>query len=1244
MTEAQQPRKRGRGLRGAIALIVVVCVAVAAWQVAERIIDVDRYRPAVAALLEHSIGLPASIDALDLDLLPSPRVVAHGVVVGEGDFRASAPRVLAVIRPKALLNRQVEVAAVTVSGLSITTPKDPDRLVERFEGLAFSAPSAGATMGLTLNVGLVRARGAKLFLDESQEPLLVFDAEARDVLSGSIPVRVSARPTALGADARLECSLTVEPSAGPSVRGTVELQGVDVRALLDRPWVPAARADLTASVDGSNLDRIAAEVAGAVEVADVASLTGTFRADAWWDSGSVIVNNIAWKSPGMTLKGDLTRKPDGLLACRIAEAEARGDAAGMIATLLPQDPVRLAAQDDARIGLRDALVGTTEDGQWRFPGGEATFSGFDARLADGTPMLTGIRGEAAVEEGVVRLGRFEAEGVSMSGTLTPDLETGQVAVDLAGTAAIPSALTNVFVRSDALEDLGGVLTFRRIAGTFGKGGGIPADLALDGTVEEGQARIALPGVSEAVAVSDITGNVTYEAGVIGLSDLRGDGFSIAQATVQPDWEQNEFAIELRGSAQLEHPQWAALIPKGVVGDLGGAVDVDRLVGTFVPGKGVPADLVVEGSVKEAQASVTTSVFSDRLTSGSGRFAARPDAVELECRAESAKLGLVECAGTYTFASRMWHGSVSCDAARAGAALLTAEEHKRLAGPALDAFGASAFDVDLGFSTPPVERATIKAVRRGAPKLEVFAELLRRDAGWGLGAAEATAEVPLGVVGGVLPPTLKAEGVATVGLERSAGQPTFLVQADLAACSIALGPYLRKRAGDPLSVQVDGRVTEAGWKPSAATIAYAGMTLPLLIEGDRLIADHLDVDVRRVTGLLPDGAAAQGRLRGHVATNPTTLGLEFDQVAFALSPELAVDAITGDLAYADGQWTCRDLALRGANSDFHVTGALLGGQWRGRLTGKQVDLNALRAMTAAIPAAPTPEESAPAGFTPPEGLAGELDVDVGTLFFRRGRLDRVQAHVSADREAIRVRDLRCRPYTGAATGRIELTGLWPPPGGRMRLDLELDGVDARIIDEVLFAEPRGFHGTLSGRAQFDVPLGDAQQTLAGATGQAVFAAEKGSFGRLGFATKLLTVLRATEVFRLRAPALKDEGLSYDTCHGSLSMEKGFMTLEGVTLARPSYTMEAAGTIDFPHDVSNVDVNVSFLEGMRGIMQHIPVLGDATSKLTGLMLTVRGSPYDPVVRGQRIQRVEEKGKQAEDATVGVIQDVIEGLLNR
>jgi len=1243
MTQTQQPKKRRRGLRGASALIVVVCVCAVAWQVAERIIDVDRYRPAVAAMIEHSIGLPTNIDALDLDLLPSPRVLAYGVVVGEGDFRASAPRVLAVIRPKALLNRQVDVATVTVSGLSVTAPRDTGTLVERFEGLAFSAPSAGATMGLAVSVGLVRAHRAKLFLDDSKEPLLIFDVEARDVLSGSIPVHASASPMVLGKDARLECQLSVQPSAGPSVHGTVELQGVDVRALLDRPWVPAARAELTATIDGSNLDRIAAEVTGALEVADMASLDGTFTADAWWDSGSVIVNNIAWESPGMTLAGDLTRKPDAVLACRIAAAEARGDAVGLIATLLPGDALRVAAQEGAQVELRDALVGTTEGGQWRFPSGEATFSGFDARLGDGTTILAGIRGDAAVDEGVVRLRRFEAEGVSVSGTLTPDLASGQVAVDLAGTAALHMGLAKVFARSDAVEDLGGSVTFRRITGTFAKDAAIPADLAVDGTVKEGHAKVALPGVSEAVAVSDINGNVSYEAGLIAVSEVRGDGFSIAQATLQPDWEHSEFAVELRGSAQLDHPQWAVLIPSGVVGDLGGSVDVDRLAGTFVPGEGLPGDLVVEGSVREVQASLTTSAFPERLTSGSGRFAVSPGEVEVEGQGECAKLGRLECAGTYTLTSRVWHGSVSCDAARAGAALLTRAEHKRLAEPALEALGVSTFDVDLGFSTP-VERATVKAVRRGAPKLEVFAELVRHDAGWGVGAVEATGELPLSVVESVMPPTFEVEGVATVGFRRGGEDPAFLVQADLGSCSMALGPYLRKRAGDPMSVQVDGRVTEAGWRPNAASLAYGGITLPLLIKGDRISVENLDVDLRRLTGLLPDGTAAQGRLRGHVATNPTTLEFEFDQVAFAFSPELAVDAITGDLAYGEGQWTCRDLAVRGANSDFHVTGALLGGQWQGRLTGKQVDLNALGAMTAAIPAAPAPEASAPGGFTPPEGLAGELDMDVGTLFFRRGRLDRFQAHVSADHEAIRVRDLRCRPYTGTATGSIELTGLWPPPGGRMQLDIELEGVEARIMDELVFTEPRSFRGTVSGRAQFDVPMGEMKQALAGATGRAVFAAEKGTFGKLGFTTKLLTVLRATEVFSLRAPALKDEGLSYDTCHGVISMDKGLMTLEGVRLARPSYAMEAAGTIDFPRDASNVDVRVTFFEGMRGIMQHVPVLGEAAAKLTGLMLTVRGSPYDPVIRGQRLQQVEEKGKEAEDATVGVIQDVLEGLLNR
>jgi len=1248
MSETGQPKKRRRGRRWAIALAVLACAVAGTWVVAERLINVDRYRPMAAALIEQTVGLPAEIERLDLALLPSPRVVAHGVTVGEGDLRASVQQVGAVIRPKALLKRQVDVATVTLSELTVTAPKEPGQLLERLRELRFATPSAGAStgLGLSLNVALVRARGAKLFLDGATEPVLVFDVEAEDVLSGAIPVRLSAAPKGLGDGAGLECALTVEPSAGPAVRGSVELHDVDLRALLNRPWVPAARADVKATLDGSNLDRIAADVTGAVSFPETASLSGTFTADAWWDSGSVVVNNIAWQAPGMTLTGDVTRKPNGQMACRIGEAVIQGEATALAAAFLPERGVALTTEDAAEIQVHDVLAGTTEDGPWRLASGEAAFSGFGARLSDGTGVFAGLSGDASLEEGVVRLSRFEAEGVSLTGTLTPDFALGQVAVELDGAATVPARLGGLFFQSDAVQELAGTVTISRVSGTFGAAGGLPDDLAVDATVEDGLLRAALSPLGQPLTVSQISGNVGFRDGILSVSGLKGDGFSVAEGTVKPDWAGNRYAVELRGSVQLEHPQVTALLPTGMVEDLRGAVAVDRLSGTFEPGKGLPADLVAEGSLKEIQASLTTSAYADRFTSGAGHFTARPEAIEVDVRAESAKLGPVACAGAYTFASRMWHGSVSCDVARAAAAVLTSPAQQAWAAPALEAYRDAAFDVDLGLSPPPVERVTVKAARRGSPKLDASVEFLLRQGQWGLGAVDATGEIPAGVATALLRPAIQAAGTATVGFRRAAGEPTFLVQADLAACSIGLGPYLRKRLGDPLSIQVDGRATPGrGWKPGAVSVAYGGMTVPLVIEGDRFLAKDLDLDLRRLTGLLPEGAAAQGRLRGLVATNPRALDLQFDQAAFALSPELAIDAITGDLAYADGQWTCRDLALRGANSDFRVTGALLEGQWRGRLSGKQVDLNALQAMMKAIPSAPKQEEDVTAsGFQPPEGLTGELDVEVGTLFFRRGRLDQVQAHVSADRQAIRVRDLRCRPYTGAATGWVELTELWPPPGGRMRFDLELDSVDARILDEIVFTDPRHFRGTLSGRAQFDVPMGDTKQTLAGATGRAVFAAEKGSFGKLGFTTKLLTVLRATEVFRLRAPSLKDEGLTYDTCHGSLSMQDGFMTLEGVRLARPSYTMEGAGTIDFPHDATTVDVRVTFLEGMRGIMQHVPVLGEAAAKVTGLMLTVRGSPYDPVIRGQRMQRTGEQVNQTEEATVEIIQDLLEGFLNR
>ena len=50
MSETGQPKKRRRGRRWAIVLGVLACAAVGTWVVAERLVNVNRYRAMAAAL------------------------------------------------------------------------------------------------------------------------------------------------------------------------------------------------------------------------------------------------------------------------------------------------------------------------------------------------------------------------------------------------------------------------------------------------------------------------------------------------------------------------------------------------------------------------------------------------------------------------------------------------------------------------------------------------------------------------------------------------------------------------------------------------------------------------------------------------------------------------------------------------------------------------------------------------------------------------------------------------------------------------------------------------------------------------------------------------------------------------------------------------------------------------------------------------------------------------------------------
>ena len=168
-------------------------------------------------------------------------------------------------------------------------------------------------------------------------------------------------------------------------------------------------------------------------------------------------------------------------------------------------------------------------------------------------------------------------------------------------------------------------------------------------------------------------------------------------------------------------------------------------------------------------------------------------------------------------------------------------------------------------------------------------------------------------------------------------------------------------------------------------------------------------------------------------------------------------------------------------------------------------------------------------------------------------------------------------------------------------------------------------------------------MRGMNGTIDWTGEKGSFGKLGIATKLLAALRTTEIVALRKPAWRDEGLTYDTCSGKIVFENGVMRLQDAVLERPAYTMEAEGVLDFVRETTEVTVLVGLLESLNRLVDRIPIVRGAVDIALNpiqLRLAVVGSPYDPSVRvvpGGTLRNVPVE-------TVRGITDAATGLLRR
>jgi len=1251
-------------------LLLLAAVLSVGWKIVEHLIAVDRYRPLVIDAIGQATGLPVTVGSLDLDIFPLLRVTADEITVGENDFKISISRAQATPRIFGLLQHRIYIASIVLSDLTIKMPQDAAILSDHIEALlaAQSKADSGkpAADAFAVEIDNVYANSARLYVGDSEIPFSVCDVTLRNPLSDTVSLLLSAEAASFGTDMRLNAEITVEPHAGPAVRGTASIKELDVRTLLRLPWLPETRVALQANIENTEPSRFSAALTGNVDGRAINALDGAFSATAWWDDGAITINDLAWESPGALLKGDVTRAPDGSVACHIREAVAGQE---ILASLLVRQPVQgfsFKTHKTASAETQDLLIGLTPGEPFRIAKGALSFRGIDMALKKGPVVFSNLAGRATLDEGTIHLQELTGDGVALSGTITPDFATGIVPVDCSGAIELTKPLVALLAPALDIKDIGGTLKCTHISGTFGVGGELfPADMAVESSLDGGSISIVLSPESPALALGGLRGDMSFEKGTFAISRLEGEGFSL-KGSVKLDPEGGKIGIDFAGTTALDAPYVRSLLPHDAIGGLGGTVTFKRMAATLVRSAAMPTGIIIEGALADGRIEVNLPEYTDAFTSVSADFATRDAALGLTVAAESAKLGPVQCEGAYTWASHTtqagiappaWNGTLACDVERAATAFLKTPPVEPTGVSLFSLFGSTRFDIAATLPFRENNDLVLHLVHQTEPFLEGDFTLTREHNAWRLGTIRVLSRLPIYALKPFLPPAIDTEGLATVKFDYNPSQETFEAAADLKESRIALDEYVAKKTGDPLDVIVKGAASETGWKLNAGTIAYQGVRIPFRFDPNGAVSVDLDLDITPFAALLPEGAKTWGHVRGTLATQPLRVALTMDNIGFVIVPPLGIDSINGAIRYDETGLACKDVRIQGANSDCTVTAefgvpALAGlstdpakdgitneSGWRGTVKGEKLDFNALAPILAMVSALRS-QTAASTTSTASTATSGIFDVDIQSLFFRRATIEDVRAKILIENEAIHVKDLACRPYGGTLTGTADFMHLGEPKRPCLVLDLAMDTIDARAIDEILFEKPRHFAGILSGKAALTVPL-DIEEPINGATGSVVFTAKNGTFGKLGFATKMLAVLQATDVLRLRLPSFKDKGLTYDTCTGTFTIKDGFMTVEGVQLKNPSLAMDAAGTVDFPELDTDVLVRLNLLKSVTGLVENVPVIGGVTEKVTGYAgwhLLIKGSPYDPNVRLEPVRAVNTVRKKAGSAASKIINKVV------
>ncbi len=745
----------------------------------------------------------------------------------------------------------------------------------------------------------------------------------------------------------------------------------------------------------------------------------------------------------------------------------------------------------------------------------------------------------------------------------------------------------------------------------GKATGHGVDLAFEGQEP------AFAGVRVACTVR--TAEENPAAFSIDIEDASCDGAAVS-GTVLVDPNAKTVQPDVFGKVELTPERLGILGSLRTIEDAAGLVRFHRVHGTFGPGRSLPSDLVIEGSVESAGFAIESSAWQDRFDGVSGSFFIGSDTVKAGASGRSARAGEFEADGAYGFSGRVWEGRVSVDAAEFDLPLTEGSFLAEAAPLLLAAYGPSFIDLKVELPSPGRQGVAVHAERKADPPFQADVSVVEVFTGderhWELGDLEAMVMAPP-EVGPLIPPNpWKTSGPVRVAVVRSAKTERFSVTTDLTPAAVGLeGWTLEKKAGDFAEVLVEGPAGPTGWHTEDLTVRCLTETVKAGLSNGTFALEPFDVDVAALARLLPGEASGSGRIRGSVSPGPANIALTLADAALTLGPDAKIDSATGRITYSGNRWQFDHLRLQAPNTDCVVDAHETAGAWQGSISGDQLDLNALTAFWDATkglresPASDAPDGPASAQANP---LFATFTVRLGTLYHRRARIERVQADVVATGEVLRARDLSFSPYGGDVAGNVAWHLARPGAHGVIDMALELTDVDLRVIDELFLTEPQHLAGPVSGLVRLRLPWTGEEMTYAGANGRFVLEGRDGTLGTHSLATKILTVIRATEIIHLRLPKLRDEGLSYDKCTFEADLVNGLLTIRRLELERPSYRIDVTGAVDLPGNRCHLEVGFFPFEAVATIADIVPGVRQVVRKIdeqSAIRFVVKGPLDDP-----------------------------------